>query len=83
MFTSCAKEDDVENKVRDIKPPTINVLRTSVDITGVEEIRISGSELRIGDIVVASWSDEVTKNCQVKMTIDGVVFNSGNIPTQS
>lgn len=83
VFTSCAKEDDVENKVRDIKPPTINVLRTSVDITGVEEIRISGSELRIGDIVVASWSDEVTKNCQVKMTIDGVVFNSGNIPTQS
>ena len=69
--------------VIDVTPPTIKVLLSTVDITGVEEIRISGNELSIGSKLVASWSDNVTKNCMVQMTFDGVSVISGNVPDKS
>ncbi len=67
----------------DITPPTITLHLNSVDITGVEEIRIGGSELHVGDKLVASWTDNVTKSCQVKVTFDGAPVSSGEVPDKS
>ena len=90
LFSACSVGDSVEGDditppvpVIDVTPPTIKVLLSTVDITGVEEIRISGNELSIGSKLVASWSDNVTKNCMVQMTFDGVSVSSGNVPDKS
>ena len=87
-FTSCAHEENTENPSSslpavDKTPPTITLHRTSVDITGVEQISIVGSELRVGDILVASWKDNVTKSCQVKMMFEGTAISSGEVPEKS
>lgn len=89
MFTSCTHEEEIEQKeptptpppvpIVDITPPSIRVVLASVDITGVEQIIISGSELHVGDLLVASWTDDMTKSCQVQMTFDGSAISSGEI----
>ena len=67
----------------DKTPPTITLHRSSVDITGVEKISIVGSELYVGDLLVASWTDNVTTSCQVKMTFEGTSISSGEVPGKS
>ena len=67
----------------DVTPPTVTVYISSVDITGVEEIRISDNELYVGDKLVASWTDNVTKNCKVRISFDGVVISSGEVARHS
>lgn len=88
MFTSCTHEEEIEPQptqppvpvpVVDITPPSIKVLLSSVDITGVEQIIISGNELRVGNLLVASWTDDMTKSCQVQMTFDGNAISSGEV----
>lgn len=54
-----------------------------MDIAGVEKIRISGNELYIGDKLVATWKDDVTTNCIVKVTFDGIAVNSGDVTKKS
>ena len=87
-ITSCAHEENTENPPSplpavDKTPPTITLHHFSVDITGVEKISIVGSELHVGDLLVASWKDNVTTNCQVKLTFDGTAISSGEVPEKS
>lgn len=67
----------------DTNPPTIKVLVNNVDITGIEKILIKGSELYVGSQKVASWTDNVTKNCKVQMVFDGNAVSSGDVPTHA
>lgn len=67
----------------DVTPPVITIHHASVDITGVEEIRVSGSQLKIGGMLVAEWTDNVSKSCQVKMTFEGAAVVSGDVPEKS
>ena len=91
VFTSCAHEDNTVTPspeptpvpVVDKTPPTITLHRSSVDITGVENISIVCSELYVGDLLVASWTDNVTTSCQVKMTFEGTAISSGEVPEKS
>ena len=69
--------------VVDTTPPTITVLLSSLDIIGVEKILISGSELHVGDKLVATWTDDVTKSCTVKVTFDGAAVTSGDVTRKS
>lgn len=87
-LTTCTHEDEIEPgtsqppvpvPVVDITPPSIKVMLSSVDITGVEQIIISGNELRVGNLLVASWTDNMTKSCQVQMTFDGSAISSGEV----
>lgn len=90
LFTSCSHENDTSGShtpspipAPDTTPPVITLHLSTVDITGAEEIRISGSELSVGGKRVASWTDNVSRNCQVKMTFDGVAVSSGDVPGKS
>ena len=56
--------------MKDTAPPTINVSKEEVDITGGKEIRISGNLLYIGNVEAVSWSDETTKNCKVELSLN-------------
>lgn len=67
----------------DKTPPTITVHQSSIDITGVEKILVSGSELHVGSTLVASWKDNVTKNCKVQLKFDGTAISSGDVPVKS
>ena len=91
ILTACGHDDIVKDTPApkpdiptvDTTSPVITVHLSSVDITGVEEILISGNQLHVGDKLVASWTDNVTKSCQVKMTFDGSPVSSGNVPDKS
>ena len=80
---NASKIDSPTPSIVDTKAPTITVVLTSVDITGVEKILVSGSELRVGDKLVASWKDDVTKNCKVQMAFDGSSISSGDVATHA
>ncbi|MBR3454030.1 MAG: hypothetical protein IKH26_01780 [Bacteroidaceae bacterium] len=89
-MASCAHEDEIENTDplnpsnpgNDVTAPKITLHRSSVDITGVEKISISGSELHVGDLLVASWMDDVTKTCKVKMMFNGSDISSGEVASK-
>lgn len=68
---------------KDTTAPTIATLLSTVDIIGIEEILIKGNELYVGDKLVASWTDDVTKNCKVELSFSGTVVNSGDIAKKS
>ena len=78
-FISCSEDKDMA----DVTPPTIKVHRSSILISGAEVILVSGNELRIGDNLVASWTDNVSKECSVKLEIDGQAITSGYKVTES
>ena len=91
VLGSCGGSDDEgggsqtvvpQPNLPDITPPTIKVVLSSVDITGVEKISIAGSELRVGELLVASWTDNVTKNCQVMMMFNGSAISSGEVASK-
>ena len=69
--------------VTDTTAPAIDLKMGSIDIIGVEQILISGSELYVGDKLVAKWTDDVTKNCTVKVTFDGSTVASGDVAKRS
>ena len=79
MFASCTKED-IANET---SVPSINVLYSTIDIIGVEKILIKDNELYVGDKLVASWTDNVTKNCKVELRFSGIAVNSGEVAKKS
>ena len=87
VFAACSKENYPDDKPDvpkvDTTAPVIKVLHADVDITGVEEIIIRTNSLYIGDLLVATWSDNVTTNCRVSMTINGNNITSGSVPIMS
>ena len=80
LFAGCSKDSGEE---ADIKPPTIILLLSSVEITGEEAVTVSGNELLVGTKQMASWKDEVTQNCAVTLTFNDVPVTSGFVPTAS
>ena len=87
VLASCVHEDEIENtdspkSGNDVTAPKITLHRPNVDITGVEKIIISGSELYVGDLLVASWKDDVSKTCKVKMMFNGSDISSGEVASK-
>ena len=71
LLTACGGDGpDNPIEIKDTTPPTINVSKSSVDISWWKEIRINGNQLYIWNEVVASWSDNKTKNCSVLLSIN-------------
>ena len=70
LLTACSDGWDTTEVVKDTTPPTINLLSSSTDITWGKEVRISGNQLYIWSTLIASWSDETTKNCKVELSIN-------------
>ena len=71
LMAACGDDGpDSPIETRDTTPPTINVSKSEVDITWWKEICISGNQLYIWDVLVASWSDNKTKNCNVSLSIN-------------
>ncbi len=87
LFAACSRENYPDDKPDvpkvDTTAPVIKVLHANVDITGVEEITIRSNALYIGDLLIATWSDNVTQNCRVSMTINGNNITSGSVPIVS
>ena len=78
LLTACGGEDwpDDPINVRDTTPPTINISKSEVDITWWKEIRINGSQLYIWSELVASRSDNKTRNCIVSLSINWKTITS-------
>ena len=68
LLVACNKDDPEE--IKDTTPPTINLNQSEVDITWGKEIKISGNQLYIWDILVASRSDNIDKNCKVELSLN-------------
>ena len=93
VITACSHDDGNDPEpipvpvtpepIKDVTPPSIKVVHASVDITGVEQIVIRGNELLVGELLVASWTDEVTKSCKVQITFDGTAVSSGDVARKS
>ena len=79
VFVSCSHDTSLP----DVTPPVIKVRRSSVVITGGEVVTVSGGELRIGASLVASWTDNMTKECRVRLEFNGRVIASGYTVTDS
>lgn len=78
MFTSCSKEEkEVVTPDLDVTPPVISVKMSEVDISGGKVLRIDGSQLLIGEDVVATWSDDKTESCTVTVHAAGMTVQSG------
>ena len=71
-FVSCSNDKNLE----DTTPPVIKIYSFNVAITGTEQIVVTGNELHIGSTLVASWTDNVSKECKVKLEFEGNVITS-------
>ena len=77
LLTACGGDGpDNPIEIKDTTPPTINVNKSSVDISWSKEIRMSGNQLYIWNDVIASWSDNKTKNCSVLLSINWKTITS-------
>ena len=76
LFSACGGGEDWPEEIKDITPPNININQTSADITWWKEIKINGNQLYIWDILVASRSDNKTKNCKVELSLNWKAISS-------
>ena len=79
LLTACGGSEDGPDgpiEVKDTTAPTINVSKSEVDITWWKEVRISGNQLYIWSEIVASRSDNKTKNCSVLLSINWKAITS-------
>ena len=78
LLTACGGEDwpDSPIETKDTTPPTISVSQSSVDITWWKQVRISWNQLYIWDILVASRTDNQTKNCKVLISFNWKTITS-------
>ena len=77
VLTACS--DDEPDNPNDTIAPTVNVSQHDVDITWWKQVRISWNQLYIWDILVASWTDNVTKNCTVELSLNWKTISSWTI----
>lgn len=66
LLTACSWDSDELDTIA----PTVTLKQSEIDITWWKVIRISGNQLLIWDDVVASWTDNASKNCSVKLSFD-------------
>ena len=74
VLTACS--DDEPDNPNDTIAPTVNVSQHDVDITWWKQVRISWNQLYIWDVLVASWTDNVTKNCTVELWLNWKTISS-------
>jgi len=74
ILTACSS-DEPENP-KDVVAPTVNVSQHDVDISWWKQVRISWNQLYIWDVLVASWADNITKNCKVELSINWKTISS-------
>ncbi len=77
VLTACS--DDEPDNPNDTIAPTVNVSQHDVDITWWKQVRISWNQLYIWDVLVASWTDNVTKNCTVELSLNWKTISSWTI----
>ena len=77
VLTACSN-DEPENP-KDVVAPTVNVSQHNVDISWGKQVRISWNQLYIWDTLVASWTDNITKNCKVELSINWKTISSWTI----
>ena len=76
LFTACGGGEDSSDGLvnpidtKDSIAPTIEINKNEIDITWWKEIKISGNQLYIWDILVASRSDNKSKNCKVELSLN-------------
>lgn len=78
-FVSCSNDKHLE----DTTPPVIKIYSFNVGITGTEQIVVTGNELHIGSVLVASWTDNVSKECKVKLEFNDNAITYGYEVTDS
>jgi hypothetical protein len=78
-FVSCSNDKHLE----DTTPPVIKLFSFNVAITDTEQIVVTGNELHIGSTLVASWTDNVSKEFKVKLEFNDNVITSGYEVTDS
>lgn len=61
----------------DSKAPVISVSLSSVNVIGGQEVTLGTSELNIGTKTIATWKDDVSKNCKAGLELDGKTISSG------
>ena len=86
LFSACGGGEDEPDgpgpvnpdnpKEKDTIAPSIEVSKSEVDITWWKEIKISGNQLYIWDILVASRSDNKTKDCKVELSLNWKTISS-------
>ena len=68
---------------KDTTAPTITISKSSINIISGPSLTISGSQLKIGDDLVASWKDDKSTSCTVVLTFTAggtsKAINSGDI----
>ena len=77
ILTACSS-DEPENP-KDVVAPTVNVSQHDVDISWWKQVRISWNQLYIWDALVASRTDNVTKNCTVELSLNWKTISSWTI----
>ena len=75
LLTACGPD---EPEIRDTTPPKIDIINSEVDISGWKKVEISWNKLIIWWNIVASWSDDHTKDCKVQITMDWNTISSGS-----
>ena len=73
--TACQKEDTIA--------PNISLNQREVDITWWKQLRISWNQLYIWNDLVASWTDDVSDNCNVVLSFNGKNITSWTTLTES
>ena len=76
LLAACSK-DDPDGPInpekpteKDTTPPTIEISKSEIDITWWKQVRIDWNQLYVWDVLVASWSDNKSKNCKVTLSLN-------------
>ena len=69
LLSSCSDDKDAPTP-GDTTAPVIKVVNLSVDISWGKQVKVKDNELYVGDVLVASWTDNVTKKCKVELTLN-------------
>lgn len=69
LFTACSSDDPAE-ELKDTTAPTISLSKSEIDITWWKKIEIIGNNLFIGDELIATRNDDVTKNCSTSLSLN-------------
>lgn len=71
-------ENQEEQNVVDTKAPVITVQKSSVNVIAGLVVGIGAENLQLGGETVASWKDDVTHQCKVSLSMDGVAVANGS-----
>ena len=84
LLTACGGgEDEIDGPInpekpteKDTTPPTINISKSEIDITWWKQILIDWNQLYIWNELIASRTDNKTKNCNVTLSLNWKAITS-------